>query len=417
MGILNKQMKEKEKVLNKAAPFSVADALFVPTGFDAIDYPNGSICTGMDGEDFPNVGLALGKISLFFGNSQGGKTTLALQVMDALLERFTNGDGIILDFERSLTSLKERVCQVTNCAPDEFDERYSHFKQNDLCTEFVKDIIFEIIEAKKKLKKSDMEKWYNRKGEEILIYPPTIILLDSIPTMKPVEVMNESKLDNNMVAGKMAAANKNLMTTILNHLETYNITLLCINHLSTKINTNPYAPRKVILPGMADDENLPGGGAIPFVASYAFRLTSGAELKKGKDLNIEGRKTELRTHKTREGFNNQRVPLVFTARNGFSNLLSNYILLKDAKKFKGSGNGGFYFSELPDSKFKQSGFVKLYKNDEAFREVFDNNVEDHYMEILLSKFKSLDDTDESVSSSRLGGLDSDLDDDFNDEDE
>lgn len=264
MGILKKGLAKKHEKLKIIPLGSVALAMSVLTGFELIDYNTATICETGDGEEFLNPGLPFGKIIVLVGNSQGGKTTLGIQIAHNMVKDL-NGDVVILDYERSSNNLSLRYRQITGCTKEEFEETVSVYNHVEMSTEFFKQIIFEIAEMKKALKKADMADWISITGEDIKIYPPTVVLLDAIPSMKPVEVLTDASLDNNMVAGKMAAANSNALKSIVALLETYNITVIGLNHITTKIVTNKYAVRKVQLPGLGEDENLPGETLSPFI--------------------------------------------------------------------------------------------------------------------------------------------------------
>jgi hypothetical protein len=208
--------------------------------------------------------------------------------------------------------------------------------------------------------------------------------------MKPLEVVEDPDLDNNMIPGKMAAANKAMLTSIVSLLEQYNITILAINHITTKIVTNKYAPRKVQLPGLGDDENLPGGNCWSFMPSYVFKLTSGAEMKADKDLQIEGRMTEVRFIKTRSGFNNNREKFVLTAKKGFSNVLANFMHLKENGFLVGGGKAGFSLKGHEQWRFTQKNFIGLYNSDEEFQNAFNEVISEVYSGFVQDKYTELD---------------------------
>ena len=227
MGILKKALGEKHAKLKVIPLGSVEEALSVTTGFPYIDYNTGTICEDASGDEFLNLGLPMGKIMLFAGNSQGGKTTLAQQIADAMARQL-DGDVINLDYERSGNNHELRYCKIKGCSKAEYAERVSVYKHAGMSTEFLKQIIFDIIEIKKKLLKKDMVEWMDTKGNTIYIYPPTFLIVDSIPSMKPQELLSDPDLDNNMVGGKMAASNSAILKTIVNLLETFNITIFGI---------------------------------------------------------------------------------------------------------------------------------------------------------------------------------------------
>lgn len=228
MGILKKQLVEKQKKVHVTTPGSVTDAICVPTGFDIIDYECATLCENDEGEEFLSIGFPMGKIILLAGNSQGGKTTFALQASYNMAKEL-NGDVVLLDFERASNNVSLRVRSITGCTEEEFDNMFTIFNQIDMSTEFFKKIIFDIAEMKKALNpKKDFVDHFDLKGNPIRIYPPTFVLVDSIPSVKPQEILEDPDLDNNMIPGKMAAANSAVLKSILGILEQYNITVIGI---------------------------------------------------------------------------------------------------------------------------------------------------------------------------------------------
>lgn len=380
MGILNKRLKEKHAKLRVVPPGSVTGAVGCPTGYTLIDAHTSVICLDKNGEEFLSSGFPFGKIITFIGNSQSGKTTLAEQIAYNMVAHL-NGDIAILDYERSSANLIARFTKINNCTREEFKDLVSVYNHTGMSTEFLKKFIFDVVEMKKELSKDDMIDWKNEDGEDIKIYPPTIIIVDSIPAMKPEEVLKNPDLDNNMVPSKMAAANSALFKTVLDILETYNITLFTINHITTKIITNAYAPRKVIIPGLGEDENLPGGNSCSFLPSFIVRLTSGAELKAEKDM-CDGRVTDLRLLKTRLGFNNTRLKFILEKTRGMHDGLTLFYYAKENKLLTGGGPSGFTFNGNPSSKFTQKKFLGMYEGDEAFRNAFEAMVQDHLLSTL-----------------------------------
>lgn len=397
MGLLNSDIKTKSAKSKKLSPGSVSDTLFVPTGFDILDYYSGTVVKTDEGEEFMNVGLPMGKIIMYVGHSQSGKTTKAIQ--DAWhMVKDLNGDVIICDFERSSNDLEGRVMNITGCSEEEFAETFTLFKQRDLTAEFLKKFLFEIAAKKEELGKACYVDWYDIRGNEMKIYPPTVVIIDSVASMRSKELMENADMDTNMTAAAIAKSNSSFLTSIDHLLEEYNITLLAINHITTKITINPYAAKKIQLPGLADDENLPGGNKFIFLASYIFRFTSGKSLKADKDLMIEGREVRTEILKSRSGFNVKNIPIVYTARQGFNNILTNYVYAKENGIFKSGGKSGFSLTTLPDIKFTQKDFALTYNDNEDFREEFDRLVTDKYAAILKTKnstiFEKVSSTDE-----------------------
>lgn len=404
MGVLTKSLQKDSAKTNKRDDYSASELMHVPTGFDAIDYEGGTIVETTDGEAMVNIGLPMGKIILACGNSQAGKTTGAIQFANGMASHL-DGDVVIFDFERGILDPRSRIRNLCGLSNEDYDNRFTIFKKAGMSVEFFKKQIFKIVELKEKLSKADMVDWYMLNGEPVKIYPPTYVLLDSIPSMKPEEVLKEAGLDNNMVFSKMAAANGAMLTSIVNLLEKYNITLICINHITTKIIINTYGPRKVLLPGMEPEENLPGGNKFVYLPSYVLKFASGKVLNKDKDFRVNGRVTNCTFLKSRSSFNGAKLPLAVTEKHGFSNVMTNILAMKEDKLLRGTGNGGFWFDGHEDMKFKASQFVKQYNGDEEFQEMFDEVSSEFWQNRLEARCG-----DESENDAKGNDFDDDDDD-------
>lgn len=229
MGVLNKNIKKvKADIIKKQAPGTVSEMMFVPIGIDLVDYHCGTVATNLaEQEQFYNVGLPMGKIHMFVGHSQSGKTTLALQIADAMVKDL-NGDVILADFERSSTDPRSRIKNLTGCTDDEYDERYTIFNQEDMTVEFLKEQLFAIAEAKRGLSRDELLDWFTLEGKACKIYPPTVVIIDSVAAMRNKELLENGKMDGNMVAATIAKGNSAFLMGVEHLLEAYNITLLAI---------------------------------------------------------------------------------------------------------------------------------------------------------------------------------------------
>jgi hypothetical protein len=244
-------------------------------------------------------------------------------------------------------------------------------------------------------------------GNPVRIFPPTVIVIDSVSTMRSKELLENKDLDNNMVAAQIAKSNGAFLTSIEHFLEAYNITILAVGHIGAKIRINPYAPRKVQLPGLDDDENISGGNKFVFMSSYLFKLTSGKEFKADKDFGFDGRIVNCRLLKTRSGYNVTTLPLVYHSKRGFHDEITNVYFLKEQGFLKGGGSKGFYLPNAEEFRFTQREFLKLYRTNEEFAQKFEEFVAEQYSKVIDAKNAD----DEHVSAS--GGKES-MDEEFED---
>ena len=397
MGLLNSDFKEKESKVKKAGIGSVQDSIYVPTGMDYLDYMSGNIEEAGTAKEFLNVGIPQGKIILYVGHSQSGKSTKAYQDSYALVKDL-NGDVVIFDFERSTQNLEKRVMEVTGCSVKEFNSTFSVFKQEDLTIEYVKEFIFDIVEKKRALNKKCLVDYVDYHNNDIKIYPPTVLIIDSIPAIRTKELLENPKADNNMVHATLAKKNSEFLTAINNFLEPYNITLLVIGHITTKIVIDPYAPIKIQLPGLSKDENISGGNKFCYLASYAYKFTAGAEFKQDKEFYLKGRVVNCQILKSRSGYNEKKIPLAYIGQTGFSNEMTNYLLLKEAGLIKMNGKAGASITNMPDFKFQQKNFLTAYAENAKFRDKFNDLVDEYMYKIISNKTSTSSPEDEDMEA-------------------
>lgn len=390
MGVLSKTIKSKKNEIKaKRTLGSVGDTIPISTGFAAFDYSLASRFTNAEtNEEVVLGGFCMGKLVLAVGSSQSGKTTFLLQVANKMVEDL-NGDVLVMDYERASNNVKARVMAICGITEEEFEERFTVLNSENMEIATLKEVIHEIVEAKKKLKEEDMVDWYDINMQPVKIYPPTVIVVDSIANMRGIDQIEDT---NNMSAATIGRLNADVVNFFLNYGLQYNITLLCVNHIKKKIITNQYAKIDPVLPGLEKDENLPGGGVWAYNADYAIRFYSGgAQMKADKDYKVLGREVEARILKSRGSFNQQRIKLAMTSKVGFYAPLSNIMTLQDmCEKVNGTGTAGFYLDANPELKWKKSTLMNQYLEDDKFREQFDQAVEATFYQIAL------DNTDTSL---------------------
>jgi len=393
MGLLKKEIKSVKAAIDKATkPGGVSETMFVTTGIDAVDYHCGTIGTNVDeGDQFYNLGIPMGKIHMAVGHSQSGKTTLMLQIAFAICAPL-NGDVIVADFERASTDPRSRIKAITGCSDEQYEDIFTIFNQEDMTVEFLKEQVYNIAEMKRATAKEDMLDWITLEGRACKIYPPTVIIIDSVAAMRTKELLENSKMDTNMVAATIAKGNSAFLTSVEHLLEAYNITILAVGHITTKITINPYAPKKIQLPGLGDDENIAGGNKFVFLASYLFKLNAGKEFKDDKDLGIQGRIVYCSFLKTRSSYNKQSVPLFYHAKEGFSNTLTSYYHFKETLGCLKKSGTNFALPNAPTDFFAQKGFMAKYNGDEEFNANFNSLVAEKYAEVLASKNSSIDES-------------------------
>jgi RecA/RadA recombinase len=348
------------------------------SGFDLVNYRNGIIdpetrelSTGLDG----------GKILTLVGKSGSGKSTLGVQIAGAITGQYKESQFIHLDFERA--GKVARLKTLTGWNAEIVKEKYLHMDRG-ISTESV----FKLIKAIAKLKKENSADLLlgtgvddEETGKEIMMYPPTVILLDSLALMAPDTIEEGEEMKGQMSATAIAKANTQLFKRIVGPMMDTNIMLIVINHITTKVDINPMAKTQAQVNFLKQDETLPGGAAPIYLSNYLFKLVTSKKLTPDKEFGIKGFEVNLELVKSRSAAAGLSVTLLFDQDRGFNNVLSNFLFLKDQKLLKGSGKG-YFFDFAPDVKFSQKTFIQKYEENAEFAAGFDELVKEELYKII-----------------------------------
>lgn len=215
------------------------------TGIAPLDYALGYIVNVHDSDgniidSYPSLGITCGTNLMSIGKSSTAKTSLLLFIAAMIVRPFKNGLIVHFDLEQAMTIARAKV--ITHFTMEEMQHKYL-LKQSDTSVEGIKELIVSIW--KEKRDNPDKYKYdtgkRNEYGEEIILYEPTIVLIDSIPSMstglnpndksemkKIMEV--SSQTDRMRLTGEIGR----FYTDLLPYLKEVNIIVMSINHI--KVN-------------------------------------------------------------------------------------------------------------------------------------------------------------------------------------
>jgi RecA/RadA recombinase len=370
------------------------ESVFTPTyssGIDLFDYRNGRLEAGV-----PMIGVDGGKIFTIIGKSGVGKSTYAIQSATKIVEPFENGQVIHLDFERATTGA--RIQQVTRWSQDLIDSKYILMNR-----QIYSETLYQLVKATAKLKTENFDKLklptdkVDRKGNKVFVLPPTVFLVDSWATMVPKDISDEKELSGSMAASAIAKTNNAIIKRITGALEEANIILIIVNHITQKIEIGP-VKTQAQLNYLKQDESIPGGTSCVYLANTLLKLQASSKLEEDKDFGIKGFKAIGELIKSRSNEAGNKFTLVYSQSEGYHNLLTNFLMIKDLGFLKGNGRA-YYFESAPNEKFTQKNFAEKYQTNSTLKQAFDAMVKDE-----LSKFLS------GVNTTALLGLDGETDD-------
>jgi RecA/RadA recombinase len=350
---------------------------FIPSyssSLDVLDYRNGKI----DKKGL-TIGINGGKIFTIVGKSGTGKSTLAIQIACAIADQFPMGNVIHYDFERATNEI--RILNLTGWDEEKFKQKYMHIQKNISAEKFYKGVkrIADIKKANKNLLMYDTGV-QDDDGNPIMEYSPTVVILDSLALMTPENIQEEEALTGGMSNTAIAKVNTSIFKRIMDCITDVNIILIVVNHINAKVEIG-YSKTQSQINYLDQDETVPGGNAPLYLSDCFIKLISGKKFKPDEEFGINGFQVTVKLIKSRSNTAGKTCELVFDQVNGFNNILSNYLLLKD-NGLIGGGGKGFYIKGYEDYKFTQKTIVNKYETDPEFRQIFDSVLQEQLVSFV-----------------------------------
>ena len=371
-----------------------------PTGFHALDYANGYYQTVKINGEYKHIrrlGIPPG-FTTIIGSSGVGKSTFCLGAGWNIVKRFSNGQFIYVDCEKTMT--KQRIIEVTGASPE--DPRITLMKERT-AIEDVLELLDEICE-RKEANKGEIQieiKDQSLDGKPYKIYPPTVVVIDSLPSFNGRDY-DDTSLGSNVDGMRGAKDVSRFFTNCLDNATKYNIVFLVVNHIRPKAEMNPYAqpPKGLMILGQA--EQLPRGAVAQYYSTTYFRINSKrSDAYTMEDNGFTGFKCIIQLAKTKSNVVGTSFPVAFTG-DGFDPYYSIYEFANSIGLIKGR-NPYLYFEGLEELKFNRKDFVPRMKFEEGFGPRVMAVMRPYFDMLLGDKPKlNLDDNDESKHAYDLG---------------
>lgn len=371
-----------------------------PTGFHALDYANGYYQTVKINGEYKHIrrlGIPPG-FTTIIGSSGVGKSTFCLGAGWNIVKRFSNGQFIYVDCEKTMT--KQRIIEVTGASPE--DPRITLMKERT-AIEDVLELLDEICE-RKEANKNEIQieiKDQSLDGKPYKIYPPTVVVIDSLPSFNGRDY-DDTSLGSNVDGMRGAKDVSRFFTNCLDNATKYNIVFLVVNHIRPKAEMNPYAqpPKGLMMLGQA--EQLPRGAVAQYYSTTYFRINSKrSDAYTMEDNGFTGFKCIIQLAKTKSNVVGTSFPVAFTG-DGFDPYYSIYEFANSIGLIKGR-NPYLYFEGLEELKFNRKDFVPRMKFEEGFGPKVMAVMRPYFDMLLGDKPKlNLDDNDESKHAYDLG---------------
>lgn len=344
------------------------------TGLDILDYRNGR----WEGNR-KVLGVSGGKILTVVGKSGSGKSSLAYKITGVILKTHEDAQAIHLDYERA--GNKGRIAAMAGINVDQIhaDSDVYSYLNSDISSE----TLYQLVKAIHQLKmdnKADFTIEEEIDGRKVSYLVPTVLVVDSVVSMIPNDIIDEKELSGSMSASAIAKTNNQIFKRITNFITDANITIIAINHITQSIAMGP-GSTKPALNFLGQGESVPGGSSAIFLSDSLLKLDPGSKLEEDKDFGIKGFTVTAQYIKSRSNASGRKMTLIFDQEKGFDNLLTNIQYLKDNKLLLGSGHG-YYIETMPDKKFKMKNVREIYASDADFRKGFDEYIVSLYTEFL-----------------------------------
>lgn len=409
MDMINAQRKAEKKVDTK-----VVTEVSVPSGILPLDYVNGLRVTSYNEYDRPVgeydlIGTVSGSMNTIIGITGTGKTALAMDLSVAPIIAYGDMSGVQhYDIEQSSTM--PRVLKATKLPPSMLKQTYSIHR--DKAAEDIVDLFKDHCNMKLKNAKmfthdTGVRDLYNDPIYELY---PSSALMDSFAMFKSGEIDLSTKevkdITNNMQAAQGAKFNKGILTQMISYSKKANVSLNCVNHINTNVNTG-FLPKPSQQMYLNQDETLPGGQASLYLANNILKLKLLGKYPGDKpekwEYGIPGFLVEARYLKSRTNAANMPVELIFDHRcGGFSKTLTLLHFAFKNELVLGT-NRAYYLPGLDTCKFTKKTWEDAIGRDPEFLEAL------YYtclpaLTRMLSTDTGKSKKDEETSSERLDAM-------------
>ena len=374
------------------------------TGIPPLDYYLGYKVNVYNKDDelidsYPEIGIPAGSMVTFIGKPSTSKTSTAVTIAANIVRNFDNGLVIHFDLEQSMNMT--RIATLSRMKMSEILNKYI-LRQERTTLEDMKSTIISLY--MEKTKNPEMYKYktgkLNEFGEEIEIFEPTVIIIDSIATItmglnendkKELAKLEEigTQTDRMRLTGEIGR----FFNEILPYLRTANIILLSINQIKTNPNMGIVkSPAEILY--LAQDEALPGGKAPQFNASILIKFVAiGSEKYTLEDNGFDGFGTRAMIIKCRSNQAGQSVDLVYDKKRGVDAMRTTLAYAKQMGLIGGNKNSTYFV----DSKDVKWSMVHLHEEirerPELIKHIFANTIP-----LLEKRLSTITDEEKEVFS-------------------
>lgn len=313
---------ELQKVDKKGLFQRTETSISYATGFPTIDYRNGYKLKSYDERtneyigETESIGIVSGSFNTVIGRSATAKTTGVIQMAYNIIKPFE--DGLIYQSDLENSTTYTRVRNVTQMSTDEMSKKFV-LKSDSV---FIEDI-FETIMSIYTLKINDPKRYQydtgilDEFGNPIKQYVPTVIIIDSIPSIALRVAEDKVDMQTETYATRKAKSIAQFYRNLGPYIKKANIIVFAINHINDKIDINPFAKTQAQTMYLKMDEHLPGGSSPIYYANNIFKFISNTKYSEEKE-GFDGFRIKCELIKSRTNKAGQFANLIYDQEHGFS---------------------------------------------------------------------------------------------------
>lgn len=346
------------------------------TGFPTFDYRLGfkTIIKNKESgelEEYKNLGIAAGSYNLVIGKSSTGKTTWVERASANIVKPFEKGSVLHFDLEQANVDYS-RIMAVTGFGIKEIEEEKKYKLVNSVVgIGTMKKSIMEIYYEKM----NNKEEWQYHTGvkdifgKEIIEFQPTVVIIDSLPMMRPDMNLGEKKnREKTLEVGGQTDIMRNtaeigrFFTEILPFTKEANIIIFAINHI--KVNPQMgFIPSPAELLFLDQNEALPCGKTVQYLANGLFKFVAiGSQKFVEEKDGFDGFGVNVKVIKSRTNQNNVIIPMILNTNGGFSSVRTSVDFAINLGIVTGNKNG-YYINGDKDHKFCKATMEEDFAND------------------------------------------------------
>lgn len=376
------------------------------TGFPSVDYFLGYKVNVHNENDeivdqYNSIGISSGCYVTLIGKPSTGKTTIAIQIASNIVRPFESGSVIHYDLEKAMNFT--RIQNLSRFSMREIEDGKYILKKGITSIQDIKSAVMKIYFEKTKNPEKYMYDTGKKDefGNEIRIYQPTCVIIDSIPMLSSKMSENDKKdiqkledISSQTDRMRLTAEIGRFYSELQQYISEANIIVFSIN----QIKTNPgmgivKSPSEILY--LNQDEALPGGKAPQFLANYLFKFVAiGGEKYKEEDDGFDGFGLKMLIVKSRSNQAGQIVHLVYDKNRGVDSLRTSVEYAKELGCLNGNKNG-YYFDDDKENKFTKFNMHEDFKNNRKLYKILYSHIipelETHLSSILPEELEVVDD--------------------------